>query len=796
MKTSGWKFVADSAMAVHEGANLLFDVFVARYTQGTADVYKMALRDACATLASMAKDAAAKHYGGVLDDDGNVVMSLSEMGEVEGVLRGTLDSLATVTGTSDTAITFARAGIYQFQKLVGKRCAPKIGYYSKLGKRLAILSRLSTVLTLGDDLIQCIGAAKKLWKEAQEWTASVEGMRAVVNRLTRARITFERQAKDFNNYYLHCCVEPELHDKYYDPVLIRPLRSVYSIDPNEMGGIMGRGDEGTQRYVKPGEWMTYTVYFENKSTATAAAQEVKVTNPLSRYLDWSTFEMGEVAFNNQVDLGLNGQQNGTSEVTMNGTSYRVRSKVTLDKADGQVAWYLRIVDPSTATTWPDDVFAGFLPPNDETFRGEGHLTYRIKVRDDAPAGVKITNAASIVFDYNDPIETDPAWWNQVAKVVSVEGLDGKSVNVSVDPAWIKAHVGASATDAEIAAALNAVGKNGLKVWMSAALGLDPENPDDTFRVDVPQNADANVVAAKILGGDQPETNAWMAIQYRLDRDASGDGAVQPGVAQSGRAFGIDVGGAADPTGVYQVKAVFSDDEGTATTEVPAANQIGVLRTAAASAREIVPVPWTKFASEVTDIAVSNLVKTAGLSAGDRLFAYDESAKRYATWELRSDKTWKPLKTIKLVDGRLEAQEAESPEVATVKRGSGVWLERQDTAKPIVLVGQHEAASAVTAINGGTSDLPKWNLLAIPAISNWNLNAICEGVDVKDRIIVPTGKEPRIYTRDAANAKWGYMGYEANDKGIVKPVRKEDDTMLAPGTGFWYISEGGAPVITW
>ena len=70
-----------------------------------------------------------------------------------------------------------------------------------------------------------------------------------------------------------------------------------------MGGIMGRGDGDTQRYVKPGEWMTYTVYFENKSTATAAAQEVKVTNPLSLYLDWSTFEMGEVAFNNQIDVG-------------------------------------------------------------------------------------------------------------------------------------------------------------------------------------------------------------------------------------------------------------------------------------------------------------------------------------------------------------------------------------------------------------------------------------------------------------------------------------------------------------
>ena len=192
---------------------------------------------------------------------------------------------------------------------------------------------------------------------------------------------------------------------------------VQSCDPNEMSGPLGLGDPETERYVKPGEWMTYTVYFENRADATAAAQEVRVTNPLSEYLDWSTFEMGEVAFNNQIDLGLSGRRGGTSEVVMKGTNTLVRTQLTLDDATGTVEWYLRIVDPTTATGWPEDVFAGFLPPNDETFRGEGHLTYRVKVRDDAPHGVRIDNSASIVFDYNEPIETDPSWWNMVARTL-------------------------------------------------------------------------------------------------------------------------------------------------------------------------------------------------------------------------------------------------------------------------------------------------------------------------------------------------------------------------------------------
>ncbi len=190
-----------------------------------------------------------------------------------------------------------------------------------------------------------------------------------------------------------------------------------------MSGPVGLGDPDTERFVKPGEWMTYTVYFENVSNATAAAQEVYVTNPLSEWLDWSTFEMGEVAFNNQIDLGLSGKNGGTSEATMNGTNFIVRTTLALEENDYagtrdacpyQAKWYLRIVDPTTDTGWPADILAGFLPPNDETFRGEGHLTYRVKVRDDAPANVIITNSATIVFDYKEPIITDPAWWNTVA----------------------------------------------------------------------------------------------------------------------------------------------------------------------------------------------------------------------------------------------------------------------------------------------------------------------------------------------------------------------------------------------
>ena len=188
-----------------------------------------------------------------------------------------------------------------------------------------------------------------------------------------------------------------------------------SCDPNEMVGPEGTG---TDRFVKPGDWLTYTIYFENKADAEASAASVRVTNPLSDALDWSTFEMLEVGFGNQVDTGL-ADGNDVSECVLDGTNTSVRTEVELDPETGVVAWYLRIVDPNGDTEgWPLDMFAGFLPPNDpETHCGEGHLTYRVKVRDDAPHGVRIDNSASIVFDYNEPIETDPSWWNTVARTL-------------------------------------------------------------------------------------------------------------------------------------------------------------------------------------------------------------------------------------------------------------------------------------------------------------------------------------------------------------------------------------------
>jgi RHS repeat-associated protein len=177
-------------------------------------------------------------------------------------------------------------------------------------------------------------------------------------------------------------------------------------DPNEKAGPTGTGDASTERFIHPGEDLTYVIYFENQKTAQAPAQEVFVTDQLSPALDWSTFRLGEVAFGDQVVTGLAGQEGGTT--TVRAGQWDVEVKGQRDPQTGKVQWTLRTLDPATGEL-PEDAMAGFLPPNDSTGRGEGHVTFTLRARSDQPAGTRVTNAAGIVFDTNAAINTNEVW---------------------------------------------------------------------------------------------------------------------------------------------------------------------------------------------------------------------------------------------------------------------------------------------------------------------------------------------------------------------------------------------------
>ena len=68
-------------------------------------------------------------------------------------------------------------------------------------------------------------------------------------------------------------------------------------DPNEKAGPFGSGDA---HFVKGDNLLPYTVRFENETNATAPAQQVVITDRLTNLLDWTTFELTEIAFGDHL----------------------------------------------------------------------------------------------------------------------------------------------------------------------------------------------------------------------------------------------------------------------------------------------------------------------------------------------------------------------------------------------------------------------------------------------------------------------------------------------------------------
>ncbi|MFH0981363.1 MAG: RHS repeat-associated core domain-containing protein [Planctomycetota bacterium] len=180
-------------------------------------------------------------------------------------------------------------------------------------------------------------------------------------------------------------------------------QTVVAWDPNEKSGPQGCGANGFVPL--DGEPLAYTVFFENQASASAPAQEVFISDFLDEDLDWTTFQLGEIVFGSQSVTELAGRTEGTTRVALEGSEYVVDIETHLDLYAGCALWTLRTIDPLTEDL-PADPLAGFLPPNDETHRGEGHVTFTIVPQADPAPGTELTNTASIVFDTNDPIATN------------------------------------------------------------------------------------------------------------------------------------------------------------------------------------------------------------------------------------------------------------------------------------------------------------------------------------------------------------------------------------------------------
>jgi len=179
-----------------------------------------------------------------------------------------------------------------------------------------------------------------------------------------------------------------------------PSMVILPWDPNEKVGPTGEGLEG---YVSITDTLTYVVYFENLAIASAPAQEVFVDDYLDPDLDWSTLKVEEIAFGSHIVPVAEFADRFYSRETVD--PWWVDVSAELNNSTGHLSVVLRTLDPETGEL-PEDALAGFLPPEDGTGRGQGHVRFSVRPKATLAAGTLITNNASIVFDTNPPMDTN------------------------------------------------------------------------------------------------------------------------------------------------------------------------------------------------------------------------------------------------------------------------------------------------------------------------------------------------------------------------------------------------------
>lgn len=201
----------------------------------------------------------------------------------------------------------------------------------------------------------------------------------------------------------------------------------------------------------------------------------------------------------------------------------------------------------------------------------------------------------------------------------------------------------------------------------------------------------------------------------------------------------------------------------------------------------VGVPWTDVGDPANNVKVADLVKTDTLTAGDKLYVYNNGT--WLFYQLNSSKEWEAGATA---NSSVTPVQAGTPSTATIERGQALYLERQSYSSPFYVYGAVGSAIATTTLTGATKYLvasPKATAF-VPQTSAISGATAKSRTAAGDQIVVPLeGGATRTYT--LISGKWGYV----NGSGVR--VKEGDDGYLPIqlGTGFWYVTASAANSIT-
>ncbi len=196
------------------------------------------------------------------------------------------------------------------------------------------------------------------------------------------------------------CVARKVINKTCRPILA-------GRDPNDIIGPDGYGDA---RWITATETLPYTIRFENDdSLATAPVQFVRVTHVLDTSVSVSSYRVGDITFGQFfVDVPDNRAYFSTRVDARDSLGVYVDISAGVNVVTREAFWTFEAIDPATGLQ-PTNPLVGFLLINDSLGRGQGSVSFTARARNGAVTGERIDAVASIIFDYNAPIETSPVF---------------------------------------------------------------------------------------------------------------------------------------------------------------------------------------------------------------------------------------------------------------------------------------------------------------------------------------------------------------------------------------------------
>ncbi len=177
---------------------------------------------------------------------------------------------------------------------------------------------------------------------------------------------------------------------------------LFPTDPNDKMCTIGIND-----HITGSETLRYRIRFENLAAASAAAQTVRITDILEGNLDWDSLVIGA-------------------------SSHPDKLSVQFDAATRTITWTFTKMN---------------LPPNVTPPEGQGWVEFNVKPASGVADGTTISNQARIIFDLNDPIDTNimQRTIDRTAPQSAVIPLPG-SVPSAITVSWSGSDVGSGLLD--------------------------------------------------------------------------------------------------------------------------------------------------------------------------------------------------------------------------------------------------------------------------------------------------------------------------------------------------------------